>query len=74
MQSTSGLADDVIFTHKYSAHKEFSDHRVTVFGSLHETECGYVCETKFGSLHETEFGDCMIQGLVVYMRQSSVTA
>ena len=56
MQSTSGLADDVIFTHKYSAHKEFSDHRVTVFGSLHETECGYLCETKFGSLHETEFG------------------
>ena len=74
MQSTSGLADDVIFTHKYSAHKEFSDHRVTVFGSLHETECGYLCETKFGSLHETELGDCMIQSLVVYMRQSLVTA
>jgi len=74
MQSTSGLADDVIFTHKYSAHKEFSDHRVTVFGSLHETECGYLCEIKFGSLHETELGDCMIQSSVVYMRQSLVTA
>ena len=45
-----------------------------MFGSLHETECGYLCETKFGSLHETELGDCMIQSLVVYMRQSLVTA
>jgi len=66
MQSTSGLADDVIFTHKYSAHKEFSDHRVTVFGSLHETECGYLCGQSVVVY--------MRQSLVVYVRQSLVVS